>query len=108
LFNLFGGLPDTFRYENHVIVAERDYVIAHRRFSGHGRPAAWIAADVVRVEDGKLAEHWVFFRGRRPKRNPSAVSRSAIVSRPEGMRRGVHQKFHGVFPQPFWKCHHTF
>jgi predicted SnoaL-like aldol condensation-catalyzing enzyme len=21
-------------------------------------PAAWIAADVLRVEDGKLAEHW--------------------------------------------------
>jgi predicted SnoaL-like aldol condensation-catalyzing enzyme len=22
------------------------------------RPAAWIAADVIRFEDGKLAEHW--------------------------------------------------
>lgn len=31
---------------------------AHGRFSGHGRPASWIAADVVRFEDGKLAEHW--------------------------------------------------
>ena len=41
-----------------VAVAEGDYVIAHGRFSGHGRPAAWIAADVVRMEDGKLAEHW--------------------------------------------------
>jgi N-ethylmaleimide reductase len=29
-----------------------------RRFSGNGRPAAWIAADVVRFEDGLLAEHW--------------------------------------------------
>jgi predicted SnoaL-like aldol condensation-catalyzing enzyme len=35
-----------------------DTVIAHRRFSGHGRPAACVAADVVRFEDGKLAEHW--------------------------------------------------
>jgi predicted SnoaL-like aldol condensation-catalyzing enzyme len=34
-----------------------DYVIAHGRFSGNGRPAAWIAADIVRFEDGKLAEH---------------------------------------------------
>jgi hypothetical protein len=33
-------------------------VIAHGRFSGNGRPAAWVAADVVRIEDGKLAEHW--------------------------------------------------
>jgi predicted SnoaL-like aldol condensation-catalyzing enzyme len=30
----------------------------HGRFSGHGRPAAWIAADVIRFEDGKFAEHW--------------------------------------------------
>jgi predicted SnoaL-like aldol condensation-catalyzing enzyme len=58
LFNLVRSLPDTLRYENHVILAEGDYVIAHGRFSGHGRPAAWIAADVVRFENGKLAEHW--------------------------------------------------
>jgi predicted SnoaL-like aldol condensation-catalyzing enzyme len=58
LFNLVQGLPETLRYENHLILAEGDYVIAHGRFSGHGRPAAWIAADIVRVEDGKLAEHW--------------------------------------------------
>lgn len=58
LFNLVRALPETLRYENHVILAEGDYVIAHGRFSGHGRPAAWIAADIVRFEDGKLAEHW--------------------------------------------------
>jgi predicted SnoaL-like aldol condensation-catalyzing enzyme len=58
LFNLVRTLPNTLRYENHVILAEGDYVIAHGRFSGHGRPAAWVAADVVRFEDGKLAEHW--------------------------------------------------
>jgi 3-oxoacyl-[acyl-carrier protein] reductase len=28
------------------------------RFSGNGRPAAWVAADVVRIENGVLAEHW--------------------------------------------------
>ena len=58
LFNLVRSLPETLRYENHVILAEGDYVIAHGRFSGHGRPRSWIAADVVRFEDGKLAEHW--------------------------------------------------
>ncbi|CAE6730150.1 ester cyclase [Paraburkholderia domus] len=58
LFNLVRALPDTARYENQLIVADGDYVIAHGRFSGVGRPAAWIAADVVRFEDGKLAEHW--------------------------------------------------
>ena len=58
LFNLVRGLPATLRYENHLIVAEGDYVVCHGRFSGIGRPAAWIAADVVRLENGKLAEHW--------------------------------------------------
>ncbi|CAD6528630.1 nuclear transport factor 2 family protein [Paraburkholderia metrosideri] len=58
LFNLIRTLPDTLRYENQLVVAEGDFVIAHGRFSGHGRPAAWIAADIVRFENGKLAEHW--------------------------------------------------
>jgi predicted SnoaL-like aldol condensation-catalyzing enzyme len=58
LFDLVRTLPETLKYENHLIVAEGDYVIAHGRFSGHGRPAAWIAADIVRIEDAKLAEHW--------------------------------------------------
>jgi predicted SnoaL-like aldol condensation-catalyzing enzyme len=58
LFDLIRAAPQTLRYENQLIVAEGDYVIAHGRFSGNGRPAAWIAADVVRFESGKLAEHW--------------------------------------------------
>ena len=58
LFNLVRGFPNTLRYENHLILAEGDYVIAHGRFSGHGRPRSMIAADIVRFEDGKLAEHW--------------------------------------------------
>ena len=58
LFDLVRSLPGTLRYENHVIVAEGDYVIAHGCFSGHGRRRSWIAADIVRFEDGKLAEHW--------------------------------------------------
>ena len=41
-----------------MILAEGDYVIAHGRFSGHGRPGSWIASDIVRFEDGKFAEHW--------------------------------------------------
>jgi predicted SnoaL-like aldol condensation-catalyzing enzyme len=58
LFELIRSLPPGLRYENQLIVADGDYVIAHGRFSGSGRPRAWIAADVVRFEDGKLAEHW--------------------------------------------------
>jgi len=58
LFDLIRSAPETLRYENQTILAEGDYVIAHGRFSGIGRPAAWIAADIVRIENGKLAEHW--------------------------------------------------
>jgi predicted SnoaL-like aldol condensation-catalyzing enzyme len=58
LVDLIRTLPDALRYENQLIVAEGDYVIAHGRFSGNGRPKAWIAADVVRIENGRLAEHW--------------------------------------------------
>jgi predicted SnoaL-like aldol condensation-catalyzing enzyme len=58
LFNLIRNAPDTLRYEHQLIVAEGDYVIVHGRFSGHGPPVAWIAADIVRVENGRLAEHW--------------------------------------------------
>ena len=58
LFNLIKSIPPTLKYEPGVIVAEGDFVIVHGRFSGHGRPANWIAADVVRIADGVLAEHW--------------------------------------------------
>jgi predicted SnoaL-like aldol condensation-catalyzing enzyme len=58
LFALARSSPDTLRYENQLIVAEGDSLIAHGRFSGKGRPAAWIAADNVRFDDGLLKEHW--------------------------------------------------
>jgi predicted SnoaL-like aldol condensation-catalyzing enzyme len=58
LFNLIRNTPDTLRYEHQLIVAGGDYVIVHGRFSGTGRPVAWIAADIVRIENGRLAEHW--------------------------------------------------
>jgi predicted SnoaL-like aldol condensation-catalyzing enzyme len=58
LFNLIRSAPDTLRYEHQLIVAEGDYVIIHGRFSGNGRPVAWIAADILRIENDRLAEHW--------------------------------------------------
>src|SRR5271168_5277650 len=58
LFNLVRSVPETLHYEDQLIIAEGDYVIAHGRFTGMGRPAAWIAADVIRFEDGLLREHW--------------------------------------------------
>jgi len=58
LFNLVKALPPGLRYENSVVMAEGDWVMLHGRFTGHGLPRAWIAADIVRLENGVLAEHW--------------------------------------------------
>ena len=58
LFDLIKGLPRTPRYEPGVVVAAGDFVIVHGRFSGIGQPVNWIAADVLRIENGILVEHW--------------------------------------------------
>jgi predicted SnoaL-like aldol condensation-catalyzing enzyme len=58
LFDLIKSIPPTLKYEPGVIVAEGDLVIMHGRYSGIGLPANWVVADIVRIEDGILAEHW--------------------------------------------------
>jgi predicted SnoaL-like aldol condensation-catalyzing enzyme len=58
LFNLVKGIPATLKYEPGLIVAEGDFVIVHGRFSGFGLPVNWIAADILRIENGILVEHW--------------------------------------------------
>jgi predicted SnoaL-like aldol condensation-catalyzing enzyme len=57
LFNLIKASPPSLRYEPGLIMAEGDFVIAHGRYSNTGLPANWIVADIVRVENGLLAEH---------------------------------------------------
>jgi predicted SnoaL-like aldol condensation-catalyzing enzyme len=46
------------KYENSLIMAEGDMLMLHGRFSGLGLPANWIVVDIVRIENGLLAEHW--------------------------------------------------
>jgi predicted SnoaL-like aldol condensation-catalyzing enzyme len=58
LFDLVRNTPATMRYENALTVADGDYVLLHGRFSGIGQPAAWVVVDIVRLEGGRLAEHW--------------------------------------------------
>jgi predicted SnoaL-like aldol condensation-catalyzing enzyme len=58
LFDLVRSAPATMKYENHLIMAEGDMLMLHGRFSGHGAPANWIVLDIVRLQDGRLAEHW--------------------------------------------------
>jgi predicted SnoaL-like aldol condensation-catalyzing enzyme len=57
LRDLIASLPAELKYEHGVIVAEGDIVIVHGRFSGFQK-TAWITADIVRIADGLLAEHW--------------------------------------------------
>ena len=58
LFNVVKTIPPTLKYENGLAVADGDYVILHGRFSGIGLPANWVVADILRIEDGILVEHW--------------------------------------------------
>jgi predicted SnoaL-like aldol condensation-catalyzing enzyme len=58
LFALVKASPPDMRYENGLITASGDYVMLHGRFWNVGQPAHWIVADIVRIEDGLLAEHW--------------------------------------------------
>ncbi len=52
------SIPAGLRYEPGLILADDEFVIVHGRFSGTGRPRNWIAADIVRIAGGVLAEHW--------------------------------------------------
>ena len=58
LFNLVKSNPPTLKHEAGTIVADENFVIVHGRFSGHGQPVNWIAADILRIENGVLVEHW--------------------------------------------------
>jgi predicted SnoaL-like aldol condensation-catalyzing enzyme len=58
LFNLIKSMPPTLEYKPGMIVADGDVVIVHGRFSGFGVPMNWAAADILRIEDGVLVEHW--------------------------------------------------
>ena len=58
LFNLIKTMPPKFKYEPGTIVAEGEFVIVHGRFYDFGEPVNWISADIVRIKDGILVEHW--------------------------------------------------
>jgi predicted SnoaL-like aldol condensation-catalyzing enzyme len=58
LFNLIKAARPDLRYENALAVAEANYVLLHGRFSNNGQPRPWIVVDIVRLENGLLAEHW--------------------------------------------------
>ena len=56
--NLVKSLPPTLKYEPGTILADGDFVVVPGRFSNFGLPVNWIAADILRIENGTLVEHW--------------------------------------------------
>lgn len=57
LRNLVASLPPEAKYDSSIMMAEGDYVMVHGRYSGIVGPN-WIVVDIIRMEEGKLAEHW--------------------------------------------------
>ena len=83
LFDLIKSLPPTLKYEHGTIVGEGDFVIVHGRFSNFGLPVNWIAADIVRIKDGVLVEHWDVIQDEATQEQSRVVSQcSAARSRP--------------------------
>jgi predicted SnoaL-like aldol condensation-catalyzing enzyme len=58
LKGIIDATPANMKYEHGLIMAEGDFVMVHGRFSNIGIPKAWVTLDIVRVENGLLAEHW--------------------------------------------------
>ena len=91
LFNLVKSVPTTLKYEPGVIVSDGDFVIVHGRFSGMGLPANWVAADILRIEDGILVEHWDVIQNEATEEQskskaPMFGSSFPVYSKPEGAR----------------------
>ncbi len=92
LFKLIKSIPPTLKYEPGTIVAEEDFVIVHGRFSGIGLPVNWIAADIVRIKDGVLVEHWdVIEDEATQEQSKSGLPCSATSSRSELYGKRMHE-----------------
>src|ERR1700733_5974302 len=88
LFNLIKSIPATLKYEPGLIVAEGEFVIVHGRFSGMGLPVNWIAADILRIDNGILVEHWDVIQdeateGQSKSKAPMFGSAFPLYSNPE-------------------------
>lgn len=58
LMKIMAATPETMRYDHGLIIAEGDYVMVHGRYSNIGLPRNWVIVDILRIENGLLAEHW--------------------------------------------------
>jgi predicted SnoaL-like aldol condensation-catalyzing enzyme len=58
LFEFVKAAPRELHNETALIVADGDYVMLHSRISGMAQPVNWVVVDIVRIENGLIAEHW--------------------------------------------------
>ena len=82
LFALVRSAPDTLRYENQLIVAEGDYVIAHGRFSGIGRPAAWIPPTLSDSKTVSWQSTGMYCKTEPHRKSPSAAFPCLVIASP--------------------------
>ncbi|AOR69936.1 hypothetical protein BBJ41_20245 [Burkholderia stabilis] len=57
LFGLVDSMPGL-RFEYDRVAASGDFVWVHSRYTHSASPVALIALDILRIEGGKLVEHW--------------------------------------------------
>ena len=57
LFGLVRTTPDA-HFEYDMVIAKGDFVWIHSRYTNSASSTALIGVDIVRIENGKLAEHW--------------------------------------------------
>ena len=91
LFNLIKSLPLTLKYEPGLIVADGDFVVVHGRYSGSGLHVNWIVADILRIENGILIEHWDVIQDEATEEQskskaPMFGSSFPVNAKPEGAR----------------------
>lgn len=57
LFGLIRSLPDA-RFEYDMVAAKGNFVWVHSRYTHSAASTALIGVDILRIENGKLVEHW--------------------------------------------------
>ncbi len=57
LFDQVKSMPEL-RYEVGFAMATNNLVVLHGRITGNGKPRADIVANMLRLEDGLIVEHW--------------------------------------------------
>jgi predicted SnoaL-like aldol condensation-catalyzing enzyme len=74
---LVGSLPEGFRYEPGMVVAEGNIVMIHGRYVGWA-PEPMVAVDIFRVDNGRLVEHWDVMQAEIPA--PETKSKNAMFT----------------------------